>query len=751
MALDLPAGDLAASLARLAAAAGVSIGLSGQLPAAHTSALSGRMTAARALEHLLAGTGLRAVPVGDAAFRIEPLPERPGAPAPARPLPPLGSGADLVVTGQKRPQALSALAVAIAVAHPDRWAPALAAGAQAVGRTVDGLAVTNLGPGRNRLFVRGAADSPFNGPSQSTVAIAMDETRLTFDAPDPDLRLVDIERVELLKGPQGPLYGSGALGGIYRLVTRKPDLAAASGSVRGIGEALAHGGPGLGIEAVANLPLAPDRLGLRLVGYGVGTGGWIDNQGRNADANTARTLGGRVAARWRAGPDWSADISLAAQSIEVDDSQYLVAPGGSMMRDRPGFAEPSDSQFRLAAATVHGAIGNFNVLAAAGFVHQTIGYTLDATPAAAAFAISGPALYRDDADHSLLTGEVRLWPEDGRFVAGLAYLHAESSDTATVAPLAGSTGLTQSVGRPDRTVSEYAAFAEATRTVVPHLDVTIGVRLSHTHTTNEAEGAPAATSLTIGHTALSPSAALSWQPDADSLVFLRYARSTRPGGLALGQSQSTRPFTSDELWTLDLGFRRTAGTGRLAFSADLYHTRWSHIQSDYLLDNGLISTRNVGTGRIVGGEASIEWRPAAPWLLVAGLGAIDAHLIQTEDGVHLEDRRLPVVPDIVARAGAERAVALGPWRGTARIDAHLVGRARLSFDPALDRSMGGYTTIGASLRLRRANWSIDLAADNLLDDRGDSFAFGNPFAILAQAQRTPVRPRSLTIAIGRDW
>ncbi|WP_447412480.1 hypothetical protein, partial [Clostridium perfringens] len=68
---------------------------------------------------------------------------------------------------------------------------------------LEGLSLTNLGPGRNRQFIRGVADSPFNGPSQSTVAVVLDEARITFDAPDPDLRLVDMERIELLKGPQG--------------------------------------------------------------------------------------------------------------------------------------------------------------------------------------------------------------------------------------------------------------------------------------------------------------------------------------------------------------------------------------------------------------------------------------------------------------------------------------------------------------------------------------------------------------------
>ncbi len=129
------------------------------------------------------------------------------------------------MTAQKRQQALDEIPMSLVVVTPEGTAPGgVGAGSRELGLSVEGIAVTNLGPGRNREFIRGVADSPFSGVSQSTVAVQLDEARVIFDAPDPDLRLVDIERVEILKGPQGPLYGSGALGGIYHLVTRKPQL-----------------------------------------------------------------------------------------------------------------------------------------------------------------------------------------------------------------------------------------------------------------------------------------------------------------------------------------------------------------------------------------------------------------------------------------------------------------------------------------------------------------------------------------------
>src|SRR5690606_14816127 len=103
-----------------------------------------------------------------------------------------------------------------------------------------------LGPGRNRLFLRGVADSPFSGESQSTVAVVLDEARVTYSAPDPDIRLVDVERVEVLKGPQGSYYGTGTLGGIYHIVTRRAQVDKTSLALSANVESVAHGGTGRG-------------------------------------------------------------------------------------------------------------------------------------------------------------------------------------------------------------------------------------------------------------------------------------------------------------------------------------------------------------------------------------------------------------------------------------------------------------------------------------------------------------------------
>ncbi|KAG5731346.1 hypothetical protein E4T56_gene3926, partial [Termitomyces sp. T112] len=206
--IDIPRLPLAEALEVLARQTGLSIGVDGDIPNIRAQAVHDVHGVANALARLLAGTGLEAKQVGSSAWRIV------RRKLPPRPISQFASGIEvggdsaLVVTGTKRsltrfgvPQSLSVLKLMPHDRHDPNRDTAF------VASEVEGLNLTALGPGRNRMFLRGVADSPFNDSNQSPVAVALDEIRLTYSAPAPDLRLVDVERVELLKGPQGTLYG----------------------------------------------------------------------------------------------------------------------------------------------------------------------------------------------------------------------------------------------------------------------------------------------------------------------------------------------------------------------------------------------------------------------------------------------------------------------------------------------------------------------------------------------------------------
>ncbi len=656
---------------------------------------------------------------------------------------------DIVVTAQKRRQNLSQIPMSLSIITPGGPTPnGVTASSRDLALSVEGFALTNLGPGRNRQFIRGVADSPFDGSSQSTVAVQLDEARVIFDAPDPDLRLVDMERVEILKGPQGPLYGSGALGGIYHLVTRKPQLDKTSGTVRLLTEAVQHGGVGYGGEVVLNLPLVTDRLALRGVGYGLRGAGWIDSAGRRHDSNVSTTYGGRLALRWRPAPNWTIDVGGVLQYLNVANSQYVTRSDDTLERG-PHIREPTDNDFREVSATIEGEVAGLKLLSATSYVNHDVAYTLDASAAADQFGLSGQLRFHDDRFYSILNQEVRIGPASGgRWVAGLSYMRAHSHSDAVISDTIGTHLPVQTL---DRIVTEYAVFGEATLGILPRVDATGGFRLYRTIAEDEAIESSNGRGQRVGKTAVSPSLALSWRPPGGRIIYLRYARALRPGGLAIDGQTGPQRFDSDELGTFDLGIRQEARDRPFSFAASLFYTRWSHIQSDFLLPNGLVSTRNAGRGEIFGGEASAEWRVMRGLRLAAGFSLQRAQLTHSEQGVELDHRRLPIAPDVTGRMTIGYDFMLGRWSGTLGAQGNYIGRTRLALDDSLDRKMGDYAVFSSSASFTRDHLTIAARIDNLLDVKGDSFAFGNPFSIMVGRQFTPLRPRTLTISISRNW
>jgi hypothetical protein len=191
--------------------------------------------------------------------------------------------------------------------------------------------------------------------------------------------------------------------------------------------------------------------------------------------------------------------------------------------------------------------------------------------------------------------------------------------------------------------------------------------------------------------------------------------------------------------------------GDLGLQASLFATRWRDIQSDYLLGNGLVGTRNVGDARNLGMDMLLRYEGVPGWRAELGGTVQRARLHDAVPEVADEDARLPVVPDLRWQLSLQRQLDVGRWRGrlSARLDHN--GPSRLSFDAGLDRRTPAFRTVSAGAALARDGLELQLQASNLLDSGADTFAFGNPFAIRSVAQRTPLQPRRFTLQVSRSW
>ena len=761
---DVPAGPIDQSVRRVARTAQVSIGLPGRLPVRRVRAVRGRMSVMQALAVILDGSGLRAQRVGDTSYLISAGPPAVGAPrasspadqrAPPAPTPaPAPTRAqseppapDIIVVGAKRPLDLADLPLAVALIRPDDVITGgVTPGTIDIAAHVTAMTVADVGPGQRRLFLRGVADSPFNGPTQATVAVQFDEARITYTAPDPDLRLVDIDHVEILQGPQGPLYGTGALGGIYRIIARRPDAHRTAAFVAARAGVRAHGDASRGASVMLNLPIVHDRLALRLVAYDDREAGWVDS-GPQRDRNRTHVSGARAALRWSPGA-WTIDATLLSQAINARDTRYTYADGAVSRGAQ--LAEPSDNDFRHAALTVTGPLLGADFTAVSSWSDHQIDQRYDASSRAAAIGLTGPVAFDEARSFRILSQEIRLASRPGSAPGWLIGASALSSTSRARGDFSTGSASVQAM-RANQQTRELALFGEAMVGIVDRVSVTAGARL-YTNSINdevlEATGAAVQRVASIG---FSPSIAIAWSPPAGGIIFARIAQALRPGGLGDDGTGAVARFDADQIRTAELGWRASLLGERLALTASLYYSQWLHLQSDFLRADGLLATANVGNAAIPGVAVSWAWQMGDAWTWSGGVTLQQPRLREDLADRPLADRRLPAVSDIsgwteLARAGH---LDLLDWRValTLRYD----GPARLSFDPRYDYAFGNTLSVGLLASIVSGPWQLTARLDNILNNGEDSFAFGNPFTLLTRAQFVDPAPRALSISARYNW
>ncbi|MCB2078244.1 MAG: TonB-dependent receptor [Novosphingobium sp.] len=707
------------------------------------------MNVEQALQRLLAGTGYRARKVGETAWRIErvaapvPVVRDPADAPPDATLSPAPPPVPIIVTGTKQDRLLLDLPMAVStvtMAPHHRADPASNTGT--VMSEMEGLALTALGPGRNRMFVRGVSDSAFNGESQSTVAVVLDDSRVTYAAPDPDIRLVDVERVEVLKGPQGSLYGIGALGGIYHIVTRRPDLGDASLVASAGAMTTRSGTTGLSGSVTANLPLVHDAVAVRLVGYTTKEPGWIDT-GARRNANSTRVTGARGGLGIDLGGDWRADFSGFAQWVESRDSRYVYEP---RTLERPAQeAEPHDNDLRHIAARIARTTHNVDIVLSTGMTWHEVGDTLDATVGAEDFGVPDPLLLEDSRDYRVWDNEARIsghW-DDYSWLVGMSHVQSRQKN---IWDLTARSGVALVIDDDRRTTYDTALFGNVTVPLATGVSAEGGLRAFRSVTRETRLLSDGPVTRKRERNGMTPSLALSWQPSADQLLFVRYGSAFRQGGSDIGPDGQLETLKSDELATVEMGWRQQLGR-RGSLDIGAWYSWWENLQSDLLEENGLIETANAGDATIYGWEVSASFDPHPTWRIEAGGNFTMAKLTDNTLGFEIGDRHLPAVPEYTFRASVRHDFPLGPANAWVRVRARYVGPSHLSFDPELDREMGNYFETGAEFHARTGNFELAVAADNLFGSKADLFSFGNTLRLREMEQFTPQRPRTISVAL----
>jgi outer membrane receptor protein involved in Fe transport len=231
---------------------------------------------------------------------------------------------EVTVTARKRAESLQDVPFAISARTGKQLAESGATNIEDVSRNIAGFTVLNLGPGQSQAAIRGVSggkiDRDLPGVKEQ-IGVYMDESPISLSLFTPDLELYDLNRVEVLRGPQGTLFGSGSIGGTVRYISNQPDLSDSYGDAEIGFSSIDDGGTGGNFRAMLNLPMG-DRAALRLVGYYSDIPGFIDAHGPGGtldeDVNGGERTGGRLALRWELTENVTVTPRVIYQDVDMD-------------------------------------------------------------------------------------------------------------------------------------------------------------------------------------------------------------------------------------------------------------------------------------------------------------------------------------------------------------------------------------------------------------------------------------------------
>ena len=719
--------------------------------------IAGRMPVRKALDRLLAGTGYRFIAIDANSYRIVRASlQQPAAAHRPAPAPVAAATPDIIVTASK--QAVTLLRFPGSLVAAGETTPRSPANRPPdmddVARETPVLQNTEFGAGRNKIFIRGIADSSFNGSTQSTASIYFGDVQLGYSGPEPSLNLYDIARVEVLEGPQGTLYGAGAIGGVIRLTPNPVNLTKSEGSLAAGITATNGGAIGGDLSGMLNLPLLEDRIGVRMVAYRSRDGGYIDDRLRRlSNINSTDTVGGRISLGIDAGNGWNIDTGGLIQRIDAADAQYAEVRYGPLSRGSV-LAEPFDNEVALGRAVVRKKWDNgLELVSATGLVNT---HSRDAYDASRAPGFYGPTIYENVDANLLLTHETRLSRsiQDGiSWVAGIALLYDRDAQSRTV----GAPGDPTDIIGVTNVTKSLSAFAEGTFPLSPSFSITVGGRATTARTDGEPSTRPRAEDFVRGRSTkrFDPTAAVSWLIAPRLAAFVRFQSGYRTGGIAVARGIGRiADFQSDSIRVGEVGLRmqRRGSTG-LAMSTSASFAHWSDIQADLFNRRGQPYTANIGNANIVALEGTGDWVPIrglhASFAFLYTHNRLDGPLAQLSV---LANRRLPETPPFAGNIGLSYQWA---GRGESSFSAggsvRYVGRSVLGPGDFLDVTQGRYAVVDINGGWKWRNIDASLTIDNLTNQSDNRFSLGNPIILGTRDQTTPLRPMNVRAGVAISW
>jgi iron complex outermembrane recepter protein len=560
----------------------------------------------------------------------------------------------VLVTAQKRQERIQDVPLSITVLNPEDLAD------NGQNRLVDyfasvpGLSISNaFSGGTEYLTIRGLSTSFSQNP---TVATVIDDvpvgssTQLGFGMLTfPDLDPSDLSRIEVLKGPQGTLYGADSLGGLVKFVTADPSTKAFSGRAEVTGVDVPDGGGGYAVRAAANIPVA-DTLAFRISGFARHDPGYVDDLTTGqSNVNSVDVYGGHLSALYRPSEEFSLKLNALIQNTNGKGTGYVnsnyleqFTEGDLKQTGLPLTAE-YDTRWQLYTATVNAKVAGLDVVSVTGYNINSLHNGGDLSGSSYIVqnvtqffpGVLGSSSVNDYRTYKLsqeirVSSSLRHWLD---WTTGAFFTHENSSDSvqriyAADINTGAVQGLLEAASYSPLTFSEYALFVELTAHFTDRFDVQVGGRQSWSRILYDATytgpavenffGVPSPDVQPTGHASgnaftylVTPRFVIS--PDLQ--VYARIASGYRIGGpnLTTGQglAQDVPPdYRPDKTTNYELGVKADAFDHRLRFDAAVYYIDWKDFQLNVQPLNGAVGfTTNAGAAKSDGVELAVEAHP----------------------------------------------------------------------------------------------------------------------------------------------
>jgi len=499
----------------------------------------------------------------------------------------------------------------------------------------------------NWITIRGISQNAGGGVAglgPATTAIYVDDAPIqarygNAAVPTAVPNVFDIDHIEVLRGPQGTLFGASAEGGAIRIISRQPSLTEDSGFARAEGSQIDGGGINSEVGAAFGGPIVQDKLGFRVSAWSRHDGGFVENRsgivgGLDAsNVNKAETYSARAALLWKPTSALSVEAAIYYQKRDQNSADLFNAtagnPGDGQFVSTRGLIQPINDSFYTPSLKLVFDLGWAQLTSLTSNLHRSDAQGYDYTTVLPpAFGFPVPTTM-DDAEPTVVgttqsnfTQEIRLQSPNAtdrfRWTAGLYYSNLHQHDFETVAApnfgneVFANTGKTIEqflgeglVGGVYSYISdqyfgdkEKAVFANAEFDINSHFSLIGGLRYEQQDSTyltvsdGPLVGGPSVEASIASSHVVAPKAGVNWKIDDQTLVYFSAAKGYRPGGVnipvhlttdactsqlnALGNPDSYKP---DTLWSYELGVKSTMLDRRLAIEASVYHIKWSQIIS----------------------------------------------------------------------------------------------------------------------------------------------------------------------------